>query len=127
LDLFKTIYIILLLEGLAVHPKLCRGPLVDRDRRLAQGRPTSSRGVTTQKTVTMFDANRLRKHFNCVNSRFLRKELPWRREGPHVSVPLYIVTATDVLYFESGIPVVIVISRRQTAYTVYEIIDTTTD
>jgi hypothetical protein len=29
--------IILLLEGLAVHPKLFRGPLVDRDRRLAQG------------------------------------------------------------------------------------------
>jgi len=26
-----------LLEGLAVHPKLFRGPLVDRDRRLAQG------------------------------------------------------------------------------------------
>jgi hypothetical protein len=40
LDLFKTIYVILLLEGLAVHPKLFRGPLVDRDRRLAQGWPT---------------------------------------------------------------------------------------
>jgi hypothetical protein len=35
--LFKAIYIILLLEGLAVHRKLFRGPLVDRDRRLAQG------------------------------------------------------------------------------------------
>jgi hypothetical protein len=30
LDLLKTIYIILLLEGLAVHPKLFRGPLLDR-------------------------------------------------------------------------------------------------
>jgi hypothetical protein len=30
-------YIIVLLEGLAVHPKLFRGPLVHRDRRLAQG------------------------------------------------------------------------------------------
>jgi hypothetical protein len=28
---------ILLLEGLAVHPKLFLRPLVDRDRRLAQG------------------------------------------------------------------------------------------
>jgi hypothetical protein len=37
LDLFKTIYIILLLEGLAVHAKLFCDPLVDRDRRLAQG------------------------------------------------------------------------------------------
>jgi hypothetical protein len=30
-------YITLLLEGLAIHPKLFRGPLVDSDRRLAQG------------------------------------------------------------------------------------------
>jgi hypothetical protein len=30
-------YIILLCEGLAVHPKLFRGPPVDRDERLAQG------------------------------------------------------------------------------------------
>jgi hypothetical protein len=37
LDLFKTIYGILLLEGLAVHPKLFRGRPVDRDRRFAQG------------------------------------------------------------------------------------------
>jgi hypothetical protein len=29
--------IILLHEELAVHPKLFRGPLVDRDQRLAQG------------------------------------------------------------------------------------------
>jgi hypothetical protein len=32
-------YIILLHEGLAVHPKLFRGPPVDRDERLAQGWP----------------------------------------------------------------------------------------
>jgi hypothetical protein len=37
MDLFKTMYIILLFEGLAVHPKLFLDPLVDRDRRLAQG------------------------------------------------------------------------------------------
>jgi hypothetical protein len=30
-------YIILLLEGLAVHPKLFRGPPVNSDRRLTQG------------------------------------------------------------------------------------------
>jgi hypothetical protein len=35
-------YIILLLEGLAVHAKLFRGPPVDRDRRLTQGWPITS-------------------------------------------------------------------------------------
>jgi hypothetical protein len=39
-------YIILLLEGLMVHPKLFRDPLVDRDRRLAQGwRMSSAKSV----------------------------------------------------------------------------------
>jgi hypothetical protein len=33
----NNIYNILLLEGLAVHPKLFGGQLVDRDRHLAQG------------------------------------------------------------------------------------------
>jgi hypothetical protein len=35
-------YIILLLEGLAIYQKLFRGQLVDRDRRLAQGWRTAS-------------------------------------------------------------------------------------
>jgi hypothetical protein len=52
------IYIILLLEGLAVHPKSFRGPPVDRDRRLAQGCATGIRKKFlnfTHSTHTIID------------------------------------------------------------------------
>jgi hypothetical protein len=66
-----------LLEGLAVHPKLFRGPLVDSDRRLAQG---YSVVLVAEAMVEIFyDADAhwhlSHCHLHSLNSRFMNKLL----------------------------------------------------
>jgi hypothetical protein len=111
LYLFEAVYdyIILLLEGLTVRPKLFRGPLVDHDRRVAQGwcrifdtcDNNNNKNRTRLQTETLYTYCNKSANFRATQS--VRKIFRYTRAGATNTLHVVVTAAVARFIFETDL------------------------